>query len=908
MRLGMWGALAVASLAMLSADGVLAGQPAEAACPAEASADGPGPAVRIAYEAGRAGEALRLIDCEIAVLSRSHGVNSQAVAARRLQGAEIARWSGDFVEASARSRDAMQAMDLAGRLGQPAVTGHIELVAAVRFAVGADQDALNLLRAHAEALAEAGPDHHDRAVRVRADLAQLLRWSDPAGAAGIYREIADDVAAPPLERARARVSLAELAGDAAGSEAAAAAYVTALCNQPSGDRSRPAMPGLNDPEWALGALRRYEAQAADDGCGDRNLVMLIAEYAAGLGERSLAEGLRASVGSTETLGPISTSIDAVRGFQLEVAGPDTVIYSARRGQSDDPTAHQLAEARARERAILTGSVSPEDRLAAWRRLTEAALREQERLIYQVSGSDQPAPIAYWIGLGDRPLFEAYVAEAEGTSHEGAAFLALGANLAQTRDYARGTRMAEMAAARGGGEIKHPMAEAALGQANFYLWRLLRFEPSPALLGWARDHQVLDEALVLLATGRPGAGDVTPMRREAVAGVLRAARYDAYYEDLLRLDSIDDGTRRFHVFDPASSLAAFYTRRGRWAEAEPLLRWWVRDQPSEREIAALPEEERLDEAENRARALYNLAHNRTNQNDPDEARALLEEAGALLRRHRRLAVEDGEMDRDYAMLVADIHLDLGRLEETVGRPRAAAAAYDRAIDVLTPLVDATNGPVGPSMASDPDGMLLAVADAMVSAFELPAVRLWLEAQAGLASARYGERRPEAGRRGLEEAIVRARGYFQPQEQASLLATLADQRDPGFLADYGHDLAAEAVERADRGDTPAESDQIAARIALAHALEAGGETGAAEARLREAVALAEDGYFRPANMVTATEGLAHFLTRQTRVEEAAALIASARDRLRRHFGDTLEAQADLGKVEAELGSRDPARSAG
>ena len=118
----------------------------------------------------------------------------------------------------------------------------------------------------------------------------------------------------------------------------------------------------------------------------------------------------------------------------------------------------------------------------------------------------------------------------------------------------------------------------------------------------------------------------------------------------------------------------------------------------------------------------------------------------------------------------------------------------------------------------------------------------------------------------------------------------------------------MERADRGDTPAESDQIAARIALAHALEAGGETGAAEARLREAIALAEDGYFRPANMVTATEGLAHFLTRQSRVEEAAALIASARDCLRRHFGDTLEAQADLGKVEAELGSRDPARSAG
>ena len=204
MGFGTWSALALASLAMLSADGVLAGQPAEAACPAEASADGPGPAVRIAYEAGRAGEALRLIDCEIAVLSRSHGVNSRAVAARRLQGAEIARWSGDFVEASGRSRDAMQAMDLAGRLDQPAVTGHIELVAAVRFAVGADQDALNLLRAHAEALAEAGPDHHDRAVRVRADLAQLLRWSDPAGAAGIYREIADDVAAPPLERARAR--------------------------------------------------------------------------------------------------------------------------------------------------------------------------------------------------------------------------------------------------------------------------------------------------------------------------------------------------------------------------------------------------------------------------------------------------------------------------------------------------------------------------------------------------------------------------------------------------------------------------------------------------------------------------------------------------------------------------------
>lgn len=908
MGLGTWGALAVASLAMLSADGVSAGQPAGAACPAEANADGPGPAVRIAYEAGRAGEALRLIDCEIAMLSRSHGGNSQTVAARRLQGAEIARWSGDFVEASERSRDAMQAMDLAGRLDQPAVTDHIELVAAVRFAMGADQDALDLLRAHADALAEAGPEHHDRAVRVRADLAQLLRWSDPVGTAGIYREIADDAAAPPLERARARVSLAELAGDAAGSGAAAAAYVTTLCNQPSGDSRRPAMPGWDDPEWALGALRRYEGQAADDGCGDRNLVMLIAEYAAGLGERSLAEGLRASVGATETLGPISTSIDAVRGFQLEVAGPDNVIYSARRGQSDDPTAHQLAEVRAGERALLAGSASPEDRLAAWRRLTEAALREQDRLIYQVSGSDQPAPIAYWIALGDRPLFEAYVAEAEGTSHESAAFLALGANLAQTRAYSRGTRMAEMAAARGGGEIRYPRAAAALSQANFYLWRLLRFEPSPALLGWARDHQVLDEALVLLATGRPGAGDVTPMRREAVAEVLRTARYDAHYEDLLRLDSIDDGTRRFHVFDPASSLAAFYTERGRWAEAEPLLRWWVRDQPSEREIASLPGDERLDEAENRARALYNLAHNRTNQNDPDEARALLEEAGALLRRHRRLAFEDGEMDRDYAMLLADIHLDLGRLEETAGRPRAAAAAYDRAIDVLTPLVDATNGSVGPSMASDPDGMLLAVADAMVSAFELPAVRLWLEAQAGLASARYGERRPEAGRRGLEEALVRARGHFQQQEQASLLATLADQRDPGFLADYGHDLAAEAVERADRGDMPAESDQIAARIALAHALEARGETSAAEARLREAVALAEDGYFRPANMVTATEGLARFLTRQTRVGEAAALIASARDRLRSHFGDSLEAQADLAKVEAELGSGDPAWSAG
>ena len=907
MGFGTWSALALASLAMLSAGGVSAGQPAVAACPAEATVEGPGSAVRMAYEAGRAGEALRLIDCEIAVLSRSHGVNSQTVAARRLQGAEIARWSGDFVEASGRSRDAMQAMDLAGRLDQAAVTDHIELVAAVRFAMGADQDALDLLRAHAEALAGGGPEHHDRAVRVHADLAQLLRWSDPGAAAAIYREIANDVEAPPLERARARISAAELVGDASEARLAGDAYRSVLCDQPDLDRdeaARRAEPrDWNDPQWTLAGLRYFETEVVRQGCEQRSVLVGVALYAAGLGERALADTFRDLLSEGE-LGPVSTSVEALRQILLEDAGPDTVIYSARRGQSDDPTAHQLAEARARERAVLAGSASPEDRLAAWRRLTEAALREQERLIYQVSGSDQPAPIAYWIALGDRPLFEAYLTEAEGSSHEGAAFLALGANLAQTRAYASGTRMAEMAVARGGREIKYPMAEAALGQANFYLWRLLRFEPSPALLGWARDLQVLDEALVQLAAGRPGAGEVTRFRREAVAGVLRVARYDAYYEDLLRLDSIDDGTRHFHIFDPASSLAVFYTQRGRWAEAEPLLRWWVRDQPSEREIAALPEEERLDEAGNRARALYNLAHNRTNQNDPDEARALLEEAGALLRRNRRLAVEDGEMDRDYAMLVADIHLDLGRLEETAGRPRTAAAAYDRAVDILTPLVDATSAPVGPSMASDPDGMLLTVADAMVSAFELPAVRLWLEAQAGLASARYGERRPEAGRRGLEEALVRGRGYFQQQEQASLLANLADQRDPGFLADYGHELAAEAVERADRGDTPAEADQIAARIALARTLEARGETSTAEARLREGVALAEEGYFRPADMVTATEGLARFLTRRNRIDEVAALIASARDRLRRHFGDTLEAQADLAKVEAGLASGDPA----
>ena len=284
MGFGTWSALALASLAMLSAGGVSAAQPAVAACPAEATVEGPGPAVRMAYEAGRAGEALRLIDCEIAVLSRSHGVNSQTVAARRLQGAEIARWSGDFVEASGRSRDAMQAMDLAGRLDQAAVTDHIELVAAVRFAMGADQDALDLLRAHAEALAGGGPEHHDRAVRVHADLAQLLRWSDPGAAAAIYREIANDVEAPPLERARARISAAELVGDASEARLAGDAYRSVLCDQPDLDRDEAARRA--EPLEAVAAEIRAAGGRAEIAPVDATDRAAVAAHFAAIAERA----------------------------------------------------------------------------------------------------------------------------------------------------------------------------------------------------------------------------------------------------------------------------------------------------------------------------------------------------------------------------------------------------------------------------------------------------------------------------------------------------------------------------------------------------------------------------------------------------------------------------------------------